>query len=89
MNLVGAGETLVIAELGFRTLLPGKSNLSHLVQSALKLFEVYVHQQPTKLRENVLRVRNMNHMGQTQLLIRFFSYRHSMNWKRMNSLKQL
>lgn len=46
----------MIDELRFRTLLPGKTNLTDVVQSALKLFGIYVNRERSALRTNVLRV---------------------------------
>lgn len=53
---VGIAEMVMVAELRFRTLLPEKTTLLDVVQSALKLFEIYVNQDLTLLRTKVLRV---------------------------------
>uniref|UniRef100_A0A0P5ANJ5 Uncharacterized protein n=1 Tax=Daphnia magna TaxID=35525 RepID=A0A0P5ANJ5_9CRUS len=57
-TLDSTGDSLVFAELRFRTFIQGKPPLPNIIRCALKMFSIYNSQEPSKLRVNVFKVFN-------------------------------
>ncbi|KAI9555626.1 hypothetical protein GHT06_018141 [Daphnia sinensis] len=69
-TLDSTGDSLSFAELRFRTLMKGKPPLPHVIRCALKMFSIYISQEPSQLRVNVFKVFNeLNRNGHSQATV--------------------